>query len=156
LTDYYEVPIHEDDGPTDIDMNAYAQHRAKATLPQGLPITTGQTETIDNERPQPLVETMPELAAIDAALRTGLGFGLDAIVSVFNVARQREADPSTSATLTSSEALIERCAELAVGATPSECAKAVDWLTLQSIDLNAQTIPHWETERRAKQVLTSP
>jgi hypothetical protein len=156
VTDYYEVRIHENDSATDIDLTAYSRHRARTTLPDGLPITTGQTEAPDEEQPQSVVESRPRLASIDAALRADLGFGLDAIVGVLNVARQWDADRSTSATLTSSEALVAQCTDLVLGATPSECAKAVQWLTLRATDLGAETIPHWETERRAKRVLTSP
>lgn len=155
LTDSYEVRVRHDDGPTDIDMNAYGQHRAQATRPAGLPITTGSDDGGTDEQTPFTLASMPELADIDSTLRGSSVFGLDAIVSVLNVARQWDADPSSSASLTSVDELTMQCADLAVGASREECAAAIEWLTLRATDLAPQ-IPHWETERRAKRILTSP
>ncbi|PZS37388.1 MAG: hypothetical protein DLM62_19535, partial [Pseudonocardiales bacterium] len=109
-----------------------------------------------NAYPRAVVELMPELAPIDDAMRSTLGFGIDAVTGLLNVATQWDADPSAPATLTTPDAVVDQCVELAVGARREEYAAALDWLTLRGTDLAAETIPHWENERRAKRITTSP
>jgi hypothetical protein len=58
--------------------------------------------------------------------------------------------------LTTQDTLVEECVQLVAGAEREEFAAALEWLTLRGDDLTAEVIPHWETERRAKRVLTSP
>lgn len=127
-------------------------------LPAAVPISIEQhleDDAADRE-PRPVIELMPELAAIDAAMRTSLGFGIDALTGVLNVATQYDATHDAPVAATTSSAFVEECVNLAVGATAAEFAAALDWLTLRGTDLAADVIPHWETERRAKRITTSP
>jgi hypothetical protein len=158
VTDFFEVDVTYSDDPTDIDMQAYNARRTQASLPAPAPITTGQHEAPANseDEPQAVLEQMPELAPIDNAMRSALGFGIDAITGILNVARQWDATPSAPTTLTTPDTVVEECVSLAVGATRQEYAAALDWLTLKESDLAAETIPHWQTETRAKRIATSP
>lgn len=157
LTGSYEVNVISSDDPTDIDMRAYSRLRAQHTLPAGVPIATGQAaDPGDHSEPRTMLEQMPELGPIDSAMRGSIGFGVDALTGVLNVAIQWETDQAQSATQASPDQVVDECVEFAVGACRDEYAAAVDWLTLRGDDLAAETIPHWETERRAKRVATSP
>lgn len=139
-------------------MKAYNDTRTTHMLPAAVPISTDQhlDDDIEDQEPCPLIDLMPELAEIDAALRAGLGFGIDAITGVLNVATQYDATPDAPATLTTPDLFVQECNNLAVGATAEEFAAALGWLTLRRADLAAEVIPHWETERRAKRITTSP
>ena len=98
---------------------------------------------------------MPNLSGIDEAMKAPR-FGIDALTGVLNVATQYDANHFAPATVTSPQAFADVCLNLAVGATPEEYSAALDWLTLRGADLAADVIPHWETERRAKRIATSP
>ena len=158
VTDYFEVKVEYSHEPTDINMRSYTDLRSLSMLPVAVPIVTGQNKEPNgnDDEPRAVVELMPELAPIDDAMRSTLRFGIDAVTGVLNVATQWDADPSAPATLTTPDAVVDQCVDLAVGATLEEYAAALDWLTLRGTDLAADTIPHWETERRAKRVTTSP
>lgn len=155
----FEVQVEQSDEPTDFDMGAYSNLSAHGSLPPPVPISTQQhTAPADDgeEEPQALIELRPDLADLDGAMRQSLGFGLDALTGVLNVATQWDAHAGAPATLTSLEAVAEACVAMAVGATRKEYAAAAQWLTLGVSDLDGGTIPHWETERRAKRIATSP
>ncbi|MFI6095125.1 hypothetical protein ACIA8G_06225 [Lentzea sp. NPDC051213] len=161
LTGNYEVDIIDSDEPTDIDIAAYHDLRDHHTMPEGIPISTGSgrgsdEEEAEEEGPRAVLDKLPQLAPIDREMRTTLGFGIDALVGVLNVAAQWEADPATSATLVSPLSVVDECVDLVAGADQAELAAALDWLTLRAGDLQAETIPHWETERRDKRIATSP
>lgn len=158
ISDLYEVNVVHSNDPTDVDVGAYNNTRSVHMLPAAVPIATEQhvEEDIEDQEPRPVVDLMPELAEIDDAMRATLGFGIDAITGVLNVASQSDATADAPATVTTPEAFVQQCINLAVGATPDEYAAALAWLTLRGTDLAADVIPHWETERRAKRITTSP
>jgi hypothetical protein len=159
ISDLYEVNVVYSDDATDVDVMTYNKLRSVHMLPTAVPIATDQhvdTGDVEPQEPRPVVELMPELADIDAAMRASLGFGIDAVTGVLNVATQYDATPDAPATATTPGAFVEECVNLAVGATREEFAAALDWLTLRGTNLAADVIPHWETERRAKRITTSP
>lgn len=158
VTNNYEVQTLLSDEPTDIDYVRYQRLRSKHTLPAPIPIATGQTSAPDDdEQPSPPIsERVPRLAPIDTVLRSTLGFGIDAMLGLLQVATQWEASQQRPATLTTPTALVDECVRLVAGVERIEFATALEWLTLRGQDLAADVIPHWETERRAKRVLTSP
>lgn len=157
LNDTYELDTEDSIEPTDIDLNAYQRVRNRLTRPDAVPISTGiPTEPPAEEAPQAVLDAMPELAPIDNAMRSTLGFGIDALVGVLNVATQWEASSVEPVTIATADEIVTECTAVAVGAEQTEYAAAVDWLTLRADDLRADTIAHWETERRAKRVTTRP
>lgn len=159
ISDLYEVNVVSSDDSTDVDVTAYNKVRSVHMLPSAVPIATDQhidEEDVGAQEPRPVVDLMPELGQIDAAMRASLGFGIDAITGVLNVATQYNASPDAPASATTPDVFVQECVNLAVGATPDEFAAALDWLTLRGKDLAADVIPHWETERRAKRITTSP
>lgn len=158
ITNLFEVKVAYSDEPTDVDLRAYSEWRSLNELPAAVPITTGQNKGPpgDDDEPRAVIDSMLQLAGIDDAMRSSLGFGVDAITGLLNVATQWDADPSAPAMITSPDAVVDQCVEIAVGATRGEYAAALDWLTLRGTDLAGDTIPHWETERRAKRTITSP
>lgn len=158
ISDLYEVNVKHSDDPTDVDVKAYRDTRSAHMLPAGVPISTEQhvEDEAEDPEPRPVTELMPELAAIDAALRSSLGFGIDAITGVLNVATQYDATRDTPVTVTTPDLFVQQCDNLAVGATTDEYRAALNWLTLRGTDLAADVIPHWEIERRAKRITTSP
>lgn len=157
VTDFFEVEDHGSEKPTDIDFPAYARARASATRPTPIPIGTDDPrEDEEGQVPRPFVDAVPELAEIDASLKSSLGWGLDALIGVLNVARQWDASPDSPATRSTAEELVERTLALAVGATQDEYQLAVAWLTLRATDLRDQTLEHWESERRPFRITTRP
>jgi hypothetical protein len=158
ISDLYEVNVVYSVDPTDVDVKAYNDVRAAHMLPAAVPISTEQhlEDDAEDQEPRPVIDLMPELAAIDTAMRATLGFGIDAITGLLNVATQYDARADAPATATTRDAILQECVDLAVGATADEFAAALDWLTLCGADLAADVIPHWETERRAKRITTSP
>ena len=158
ISDMYEVNVVYSEDPTDVDVKAYGETRAAHMLPAGVPISTEQQieDDAEDSEPGPVIELMPELAAINTALRSSLGFGIDALTGVLNVATQYDATRDAPATVTTSGHFVQQCADLAVGATIDEYRAALDWLTLRGSDLATDVIPHWEVERRAKRITTSP
>ena len=158
VSDLYEVNVVHSDDPTDVDMTAYNQARLAQTLPAALPIARAQDseDDVEGQEPRPVLELMPELSQIDDAMRASLGFGINALTGGLNVASQWDATGDAPATLTTPETLVQECTNLAVGTTAKEYAAAISWLTLRGTDLAADVIPHWETERRAKRITTSP
>ncbi|NUT54295.1 MAG: hypothetical protein HOV94_44445 [Saccharothrix sp.] len=120
-------------------------------------IATGlDTEPDDQDNARAVLEQMPQLAPIDTAMRGTLGFGIDALAGVLSIAAQWKADAGASATLAAAQDVVTQCVEFAVGAVREEYEAAVDWLTLRADDLQADVIPHWETERRDKRIATRP
>ncbi|GAB2472375.1 hypothetical protein [Jatrophihabitans fulvus] len=193
VSDTYEINVEYSQDPTDVDIDAYQRERALATRPEAVPIVTpndkstiaespesggtesgavesGDTESgfvesgdTDSEVPKTIIERLPAMARIDAELRSGLGFGIDAMMGVLNVGAQWADAAPESATLTDAAAVVAECVELVVGnAGAAEYTAALNWLTLRGSDLIAQAattggvIAHWETDRRAKRLLTSP
>ena len=158
ISDLYEVNVVYSADPTDVDVQAYNAARSAQMLPAGVPIATEQhlEDEGEDQEPRSAIELMPGLAAIDTAMRANLGFGIDAVTGVLNVATQYDATPDAPAAVTTPEIFVQECTDLAVGATADEFAAALNWLTLRGTDLAADLIPHWEIERRAKRIATSP
>lgn len=178
VSDTYEINVQYSHNPTDIDIIAYQRERALATRPKAVPIVSPDAESTDAESPaltdaasgnsdleesETIIERLPALAGIDAELRAGLGFGIDAMMGVLNVGAQWADAAPESATLTDAAAVVAECVELVAGnAGAAEYTAALNWLTLRGSDLIAQAattgsvIAHWETDRRAKRLLTSP
>jgi len=158
ISDLYEVNVVHSDEATDVDVTKYNRLRTTHMRPSPVPISTDQhiAEDDGDEEPRPVIELMPDLVEIDAAMRSALGFGIDALTGVLNVATQYDATPDAPASPTTADAFVARCVELAVGATPDEFGAALAWLTLRGSDLAMDVIPHWEIERRAKRTATSP
>lgn len=158
VTDNYEVVTISSDKPTDIDFADYQRLRTLHTLPAPVPMATGQGTAVESENgsSEPIMERMPQLKPIDTALRSDLGFGLDAMLGLLAIATRWDAGPQNPATLTTPAALVDARAQFVAGAERAEAAAALEWLTLHGRDLSADVIPHWETERRPKRVQTSP
>jgi hypothetical protein len=156
----FEIAIHESDEPTDVMMAGYSLARADATMPQAVPITPGQNLEPENEsdgdEPRSILELLPKVAGIDTTMRVSLGFGLDALTGVLNVGTQCEVTVAAPITLATPSEIADSCVELATGATRDEYLAAIDWLTLRSDQLQDETIPHWETERRARRITVCP
>lgn len=158
VSDLYEVNIVDSQRPMDVDIAAYQAERARRTMPEAVPIQGeghAELEPVE-EDPKPLVKTNPVLAPIDEVMRSQLGFGVDAAVGILNVATQWEVTAATPAARVPRGAVIAQCVEAAIGATTAEYEAALDWMTLRGDDLAQEPIPHWETERRAKRLTTSP
>jgi hypothetical protein len=157
LTDMFEIAIHESDEPTDVMMAGYSLARADATMPKAVPITPGQNlEPENGDEPRSILELVPKVAGIDTAMRASLGFGLDALTGVLNVATQWDATVAAPITLATPTEIADSCVELATGATRDEYLAAIGWLTLRSAQLQDEVIPHWETERRAHRITVRP
>ncbi|WP_409463463.1 hypothetical protein [Amycolatopsis sp. GA6-003] len=158
ITDYYEVQTVTSDEPTDLDFARYQHLRTQHLLPAPIPIAIGQANAhADNdEPPAPIADRVPELKPIDEALRSALDFGIDAVLGVLEVATQWHASVDAPAALVAPAEVIDECVQLITQATRPEFTAALEWLTLHGHDLAADVIPHWETERRPKRVLTSP
>jgi hypothetical protein len=158
VSDMFEITIRSTHNPTDVDMTAYTAARVAATMPAAVPITTDQhlDPDPDDVEPRSTVGLLPELADIDAALRRTLSFGIDALTGVLNVGTQWDATDAAPVTRATRDEIANACIELTAGATREEYLAALDWLTLRSRDLQMETIPHWETERRARRVAVCP
>ncbi len=158
VTDLYEVNSITLDHRGDIDFAAYKAIRSLRSLPRPEQIEIGQHEpqTPENENPTPLVELRPDLLEIDSAMRTSLGFGLDAITGALNVARQWPVTSANPTAVVEISEVVDECVDLTVGATREEYAAALDWLTLRRSDLVSDVIPHWEIERREARIVTRP
>lgn len=157
ITTYHEVNVNYSDSPTDVDMTAYGLARTRSTTPEPVPISPGQASTPDDEPdPRPVVDSMPELRGIDIAMRATMGFGVDAATGLINVARQWDATPNEPARCVLPDQIIDQCVEWTVGADRDQFVHALDWMTLRGADLAVEKIPHWETEKRHKRLLTSP
>ncbi len=111
ISNLYEVDVKHSDDPTDVDMKAYRNTRSAHMLPVGVPISTEQhvEDEAEDPEPRPVTELMPELAAIDAALRSSLGFGIDAITGVLNVETQHDATRDRPATVTTPYLFVQQC-----------------------------------------------
>ena len=160
LTDLFEIAVHETDDATDVDMSGYSLARAAATMPSAVPINPGQDVATDDDsdgyEPRSMLELMPKVTDIDTAMRGSLGFGLDALTGVLNVGTQWDATTAAPITLATPEEIADACIELTTGATRKEYLAAVEWLTLRSDQLGGETIPHWETESRARRIAVCP
>lgn len=160
LSDLFEINIRTTGEPTDFDLAAYSAARAAATMPIPVPITRGQhvePETDPEDQvPQSLVERIPQLLPIDQAMRSSLNFGIDAITGVLNVATQWDATDTAPVILADHDSFVAVCIELTTGATPDQYRAALDWLTLRRADLQMETIPHWESDRRARRITVCP
>lgn len=158
VTDSFEVNVDWSNEPTDVDLRGYWKLRGIATLPEAVPIGASDAHEpeAEPEEPKPLLDLMPELDGIDSALKDTVGFGLDALAGVLNVARQWEVTDAAPLGATTRSDFVDEAAELAVGATADEYEHALDWLTLRGTDLAADAREHWETERRAVRVTTRP
>ncbi|CAN5566246.1 hypothetical protein BH10ACT8_BH10ACT8_04600 [soil metagenome] len=178
VSDSYDINVNYPQAPTDIDFTAYQAQRALATRPAAVPIATpsltpedpeadpnDHTESVDTDGgdESTIIDRLPDLAGIDQELRATLGFGIDAMMGVLNVGAQWADAAPTSATLTDAATIVAECFDLVIGnGTDAEYAVALNWLTLRGSDLTTQAattggvIAHWETDRRAKRLLTSP
>ncbi|MCU1364432.1 MAG: hypothetical protein JWN39_71, partial [Ilumatobacteraceae bacterium] len=160
VSDLFEVNVHTTDRPTDLDMAAYSAARSEATMPAGVPIAAGQhldpDEGTETSEPHPVVQQLPALAPIDTAMRDSLGFGLDALAACLNVASEWESTNEESIVRIDALAFVEECVRVTIDVSTHELHAAVNWLTLKSSDLQVQTIPHWETERRARRLAVCP
>ena len=160
VSDLYEIDPRTTDQPTDFDMVAYTAARAAATRPAAVPIATGQhldpDPDPDDDEPQPLATRMPQLVGIDAAMQTTLGFGIDALTGLINVATQWDATEEHPVTLASVDDIVDLCVELGVGATAEQYRAALVWTTLRSADLQDKPIRHWDSDRRAHRITVCP
>jgi len=178
VSDSYDINVNYPQSPTDIDFTAYQAQRALATRPAAVPIATpsvtpedAEADIDDHAEPgdadgddEPtIIDRLPALAEIDQELRATLGFGINAMMGVLNVGAQWADAAPTSATLTDAATIVAECVDLVTGnGTDAEYTAALNWLTLRGSDLTAQAattggvIAHWETDRRAKRLLTSP
>lgn len=170
VNDSYEINVQYSDAPTDIDFTRYKRERTAATQPAAVPIGTSGASSADSpdadgdgDEPASVVDRLPALAEIDRELRSAFGFGIDALMGVMSVGAQWHEAAPESATVTDASTVAVECDELVLAdGTVAEYTAALDWLTLRGSDLEAEAaktggvIPHWETDRRTKRVLTSP
>ena len=155
VTDRYEVHFYESDEPTDVDMVAYTKQRATATLPGPIPISVWKGEAPKHD-PKPWGEHYPELAELDNALQSELGFGLDALIGVLSAAIVTEVTPENPFGTPEVVDLAEAATELVQYTTRDESLEAIRWLTLTQESLQAEEQEYWETERRAARIDTRP
>ena len=158
ITDRFLVAMDHSEHPTDIDMAAYEQQRAAATLPEPIPFNTSTPDNGEDtpHDPKPFREWYPELSGIDIALQDDHGFGLDALFGVLEVGCWWDmADGKPFAVTT-----LDDFADAAVGeipaATREECRQAIEWLTLRAENLQVEFREYWETGRRAARTETRP
>ncbi|MDA1359728.1 hypothetical protein O1R50_08850 [Glycomyces luteolus] len=159
ISNLHELNVLDSEEATDVDMAAYQSARSNAMRPEPVPIATDQhiaDSDLEDDQARAILDQLPQFASIDSAMKSSLGFGIDALAGVLNVATQWEATDHTPVARTTPEAFISEATDLAVGATTGEYAAALDWLTLRGSDLSAEPIRHWETERRSNRVTTRP
>lgn len=160
VSEMFEITIRSTQDPTDVDVAEYSAARHRATMPAAVPIAKDQhlDPELHSEDVEPVstVGLIPEVAGIDMALRQALSFGIDALTGVLNVGTQWEATDAAPLTRVARDEIADACIELTRGARREEYLAALDWLTLRSGDLEVETIPHWEIERRARRVAVCP
>ena len=158
LTDLYEIRTLPDADQTDVDLDAYNTYRRQSTLPNAIPIThrDRSAEEATAVTKASILQKKPELKAIDQEMRDELGFGIESIVNILNVAIEWDATKESPAVLGSTPSILDRCVQLAGEGCRSEAAAALEWMLLRGSDLSGDVIPLWETERREKRLATSP
>jgi len=157
----YEVHIFETGPATDVDLVGYMDARKQSQLPTGVPISSGAEATPPDAAlmaaaPSRVGDRMPQMLALDDTLRTHLGFGVDAFLTILETAKGwpvSDADPVVRVDA-------DTVARAAVDANPvldqGEAVAALNWMTLRGGDLDGDDIPHWEVEQRRHRVRTSP
>ena len=147
---------------SDIDIEAYHDARKAVMLPDAVPMGYSEAHLPepDDIQPQPLTSHVTDLVEVDQQLKTTLGFGLDALRSVLDMACQWDVSASTYIAHASAEAFLDKLTPLSALASRDENARALEWLTLRrpSIldDVHGGSIEHWELERRAARVTSRP
>ena len=158
LSSSYEVTITDSELNASIDFEAYARDRRLSALPDPVPIgADNDTNTRDDEW-APIGERAPGYAKIDAALQSSLGFGLDAIMGIFDTVIQWPVSPPSCTEHLPMEQLAAEAHE-ANPAIPLSCyTAAVEWLSLGQADfVSAEAlIEHWEIEPRAARIAIRP
>ena len=158
LSSSYEVTITDSELGTSIDFEAYARDRRQSALPDPVPIgAANDTDTRDDEW-TPIGERAPSYATIDAALGLALGFGLDAIMGIFDTVIQWPVS-SPSCTGQSSLDQVAAAAHEANPAVPrSSYEAAAAWLSLGEDDFDSaeSLIEHWEIEPRRSRIAIRP
>ena len=155
VTDRYEVHFREYDEPTDVDMTAHDEQRAKATLPGPIPISVQKGETPIRDT-KPWGQEYPELAELDLALKQEMEFGLDALIGVLYVSMTGGGTAEDPFATTTPSDFADAATNQILDVTRGECREAIRWLTLTQESLRAEEREYWESDRRAARVDTRP
>ena len=158
IADPFDIHIDHSADPTDVDMATYKRLRAEATLPEPVPIGTSSRpdpDTVPHD-PRPLPERHSELAGIDLALRSDLGFGLEPLLGVLEVACCWDVTPEAPLAATTVADFADSAVNQIPEVTRGECTRAIEWLTLRAADLRAGPREHWKTALRVARVETRP
>ncbi len=160
ISDHYRIDL--DARFPEVDIHAYQEARKAVMLPEAVPMGSSEAHLPEPEdiQPLPLIDQVPDLADVDRELNATLGFGLDALRGVLNMACEWEVSTSTYIAHVSAEAFLDRLAPSFPLASRDEHARALEWLTLHRAGLLADArngmIEHWELEHRAARVITRP
>jgi hypothetical protein len=157
ISDLYEIDTCPAGGLADVDIDAYSARRAETELPEPVPISpASRLPPEPGSVGIPLLESRPELKLVDQAMRTHMGFGLEHVVSLLNLAIDWDTTNNAPVALTDRGSLVDRCTALIERDEHTEVEAALDYMLLTGASLAETVIPHWETERREKRVATSP
>ena len=116
-------------------------------------IATGPTIGSPSDIPS-VCDLKPGLLPVDAALREVWGFGLQAITGTLGQASSWDGPETNGVYVSTSRAVAERAYAVDAKATAKEYKRAVEWLTLTSVD--PQQFEPWEIERRADRIASHP
>lgn len=157
ISEMYEIDTRPTNALADVDLGAYSARRAEMELPEPVPISP-ISEILPKRGPGgiALLESRPELKLVDQAMRSHMGFGLEHVASLLNVAIDWETTNDAPVALTDRETLVDLCIAFIGRDEYSEVQAALDHMLLTGASLANEVIPHWETERREKRVATSP
>lgn len=157
VSGHYELLVDEGSRVPLFDMQSYLKHWTESTRPPEISLDEGgatSNEDAGSDGPLMVLDLIPGMEAVDSALQETFGFGLEALVGVLQHAHAWESDAKTGVHIAEVDQFAESAAAIYPAAITEEYRCAVDWLTLDSIDLH--DIEPWELERRADRIATRP
>lgn len=147
VDDAYEISVDTRAGPS-VDVEAFQRAQAAVTIgrrPQ--PLRQGR-------RPN-LTDALPDLAPVDQSLESSLGFGVDELLDTLDALIGWDvADAAPVAVVERTE--VVRAAVALRNADEAAVDAAVSFLQLSADRLGAGDLEHWELDRRAVRLATSP
>ena len=157
VSERFDLEVHHELGFADFDMESYSKCWIESTRPPAIDLDNvpdradDRTDVVDMPR---VADLMPGLEPIDVALREVWGFGLQAIVGALDQACSwKDYDPA-SVHVANTREFAEAAFAADARANAAEYEKAVEWLTLTSV--NPEQLEPWEIEQRADRITSHP
>jgi hypothetical protein len=153
INDLYEVFLRWDGGEVDVDLDAMNQAMVRQAR---IGPDRRSDEPDETKARRSLAEALPQFRELDAAMRSGLAFSLEALLRLVGALESWPVTPEHPVAWVAVPEIVRFCKEEEIDVPDVEVEAAVRYLTLDRDLLGDGVLEHWEQERRSIRIANRP